>query len=81
MSTADVGVAVTGIAGPDGGSPEKPVGTVWIAVAQRGGGCQARLFTFSGSRDMIRRRTAVAAMLFAEARVLGREFLDSRAKW
>ena len=30
---------------------------------------------------MIRRRTAVAAMLFAEARLLGREFLDTRAKW
>lgn len=81
ISAADAGVAVTGIAGPDGGSVEKPVGTVWIAVALRGGDCQALLLTFSGSRDMIRRRTAVAAMLFAEARVRGREFLDSRAKW
>jgi nicotinamide-nucleotide amidase len=80
-SGADAGIAVTGIAGPDGGTTEKPVGTVWIAVALRGGDCQARLFTFGGSRDMVRRRTAVAAMLFAEALLAGREFLDSRAKW
>jgi nicotinamide-nucleotide amidase len=80
-SEADVGIAVTGVAGPEGGTREKPVGTVWIGVALRGKDAQTRLFTFGGSRDMIRRRTAVAAMLFAEARVLGREFLDTRAKW
>jgi competence/damage-inducible protein CinA-like protein len=80
-SGAGIGVAVSGIAGPDGGSAEKPVGTVWIAVAKRGGACRARLFTFSGSRDMIRRRSAVAAMLFAEAELLGNDFLDSRTKW
>jgi nicotinamide-nucleotide amidase len=78
---ADVGLAVSGIAGPEGGTPEKPVGTTWLAVALRGGDCQARLFSFSGSRDMVRRRTAVAAMLFAEARLFGRDFLDSKAKW
>jgi nicotinamide-nucleotide amidase len=72
---------VTGIAGPDGGTAEKPVGTVWIAVALRGQGCQTRYFSFSGTRDMIRRRSAVASMLFAESQLLGREFLDTRAKW
>ncbi|HEY9593740.1 MAG TPA: CinA family nicotinamide mononucleotide deamidase-related protein [Spirochaetia bacterium] len=71
-SAADVAVAVSGIAGPDGGTAEKPVGTVWTAVAHRGGSCATRLWNFSGSRDMIRRRTAVAAMLFAEAQILGR---------
>jgi nicotinamide-nucleotide amidase len=80
-SEAGVSIAVSGIAGPDGGSADKPVGTVWLAVAVRGGETQARLFTFSGSRDMIRRRSAVAAMLFAEARLLGRDFLDTRTKW
>ena len=80
-SGTDAAIAVTGIAGPEGGTPEKPVGTVWIAAALRDGGCETCLFTFSGSRDMIRRRTAVAAMLFAEARLLGREFLDMRGKW
>jgi nicotinamide-nucleotide amidase len=80
-SGTDASIAVSGIAGPEGGTPEKPVGTIWLAVALRDGGCAARHFNFSGSRDMIRRRTAVAAMLFAEARLLGREFLDMRAKW
>ena len=80
-SEAGISMAVSGIAGPDGGSADKPVGTVWIAVALRSGETAARLFNFSGSRDMIRRRTAVAAMLFAEAMLLGRGFLDTRTKW
>jgi len=80
-SGAEVGVAVSGIAGPEGGSPEKPVGTVWMAVAVKDGGCDVRLFNFSGTRDMVRRRSAVAVLLFAEARLLGRQFLDTRGKW
>jgi nicotinamide-nucleotide amidase len=80
-SGALVGIAVSGVAGPDGGTPEKPVGTVWIAVALGVQDCATTSFQFSGSRDMIRRRTAVAAMLFAEARLRGTNFLDSRAKW
>jgi PncC family amidohydrolase len=80
-SGAEAGLSVSGIAGPDGGTPEKPVGTIWIAVALKGGQCEARLFSFSGSRDMIRRRSAVAGMLFAEARILNRDFLDTRSKW
>ena len=80
-SEAGVAVSVSGIAGPDGGSADKPVGTVWIAVALRGGACVVRLFNFSGSRDMIRRRSAVASMLFAESLILGRDFLDTRTKW
>jgi PncC family amidohydrolase len=80
-SGADAAVSVSGIAGPDGGTPERPVGTIWMAVALKQGGCSSRHFSFSGSRDMIRRRTAVAAMLFAEACLLGRDFLDMRSKW
>jgi len=80
-SQAGVALAVTGVAGPDGGTPDKPVGTVWIAAALRGEECQARLFSFSGSRDMVRRRAAVAAMLFTESRILGRGFLDTQTKW
>ncbi len=80
-SDADAALAVTGIAGPDGGTAEKPVGTVWIAVVLRGESCRARLFSFSGTRDMVRRRSAVASMLFAESQLLGRGFLDTRAKW
>jgi nicotinamide-nucleotide amidase len=53
-SRADISVAVTGIAGPDGGSIHKPVGTVWIAWMKRGFPVQSQLHTFSGDRYDIR---------------------------
>lgn len=70
-SGASVAVAVTGIAGPGGGSDDKPVGTVWIAWKRRGGYPQAGLFQFDGDREAIRRQTVRAALdgLLAEAAV------------
>lgn len=59
---ATVAVAVTGIAGPTGGTPEKPVGMVWIAWQRRGGAARAEEFRFKGSRDAVRRRTVAAAL-------------------
>lgn len=50
---SDYGVAVTGIAGPDGGTPEKPVGTVWCAVGQRNGEIRAWKLQAHGNRDMV----------------------------
>lgn len=61
-SGASVAVAVTGIAGPGGGSPDKPVGTVWIGWKQRGGYARAEVFQFDGDRDAIRRQTVDAAL-------------------
>lgn len=55
----EVSVAVSGIAGPDGGSAEKPVGTVWIAFAYPSG-TRARKYTFSGSRESIKAQTVMA---------------------
>jgi nicotinamide-nucleotide amidase len=61
-------VAVTGIAGPSGGSPEKPVGTVWIAVSDPAG-TETRRFVFPGSREMVRERTVNKALEMAYRRV------------
>ncbi len=80
-SGAGVSLAVSGIAGPDGATPDKPVGTVWMACRVRGGADSARQFWFSGGRDAVRRKTAVAGMLFAESALEGREFLDTLTKW
>lgn len=61
-SGATVAVAVTGIAGPGGGSPDKPVGSVWVAWKRRGGYAHAQLFRFDGDRDAVRRQTVAAAL-------------------
>jgi nicotinamide-nucleotide amidase len=61
-SGASVAVAVTGIAGPGGGTPDKPVGTVWIGWKRRGGYPQAQAFRFGGDRDAVRRRTVATAL-------------------
>lgn len=55
-------LAVTGIAGPDGGSPQKPVGTVWIAWAGPEGPAAAERFFFSGDREQIRKQAAESAL-------------------
>lgn len=65
-SGASVAVAVTGIAGPGGGSADKPVGTVWIGWKRRGGYTRSELFHFDGDRDAVRRQTVAAALLGLE---------------
>lgn len=59
---ADWGAAVTGVAGPGGGSPDKPVGTVWLAWVRRGHPPQARRELFAGDRIAIREQTAHLAL-------------------
>ena len=67
----ELGLAVTGVAGPDGGSEEKPVGTVYIALADAGG-CRSERFRFGGSRDKVRIRTAFTALDWLRHRLLAR---------
>jgi nicotinamide-nucleotide amidase len=61
-SAADAAVAITGIAGPGGGSPEKPVGLVHIAAARRQGATLHRRLILDGERSDIRLQAALAAM-------------------
>jgi len=57
----EVGVGVTGIAGPAGGTPDKPVGTVAVAVAM-GRSVRSRLFRFVGEREQVKFQASQAAL-------------------
>ena len=61
-SPADLVIAVSGIAGPEGGTPDKPVGTVYLAWALRGGPVQTEIRHFLGNRDEVRLEAVAAAL-------------------
>ncbi|MBL4762434.1 MAG: nicotinamide-nucleotide amidohydrolase family protein [Gammaproteobacteria bacterium] len=61
-SLADVALAVSGIAGPGGGSEEKPVGRVWLAWSQKNHPSIARLYHFDGDREAVRAQSVVQAL-------------------
>ncbi|MEP6849954.1 MAG: competence/damage-inducible protein A [Acidobacteriota bacterium] len=65
----DFAISVTGIAGPDGGSEEKPVGTVFLGLSYKGG-TRSRKFTFPGDRFLIRWRSSQAALEFLRRQML-----------
>jgi len=68
---ADVGIGITGVAGPDGGTAEKPVGLVWLSVAERGGARLTRSVNFPGSRADIRDRSTTVGMHLVRRLLLG----------
>ncbi|WP_395751728.1 competence/damage-inducible protein A [Prosthecobacter sp.] len=70
-SGADHALAVTGVAGPTGGTPEKPVGTVWIALATKGAETWAQKKFSPGSRDRFKLLTSQAALDMLRRRMLG----------
>ncbi len=63
---ADIGIAVTGIAGPLGGTPEKPVGTVFIGISAKEI-TKVRNFSFTGSRLEIKQKTSDKALEFLKS--------------
>lgn len=72
INNSDFSLAVTGIAGPSGGTVEKPVGTVWIAWGvkiQDKFILESELFVFSGDRNEIRNQSAIKALLGINERI------------
>ncbi len=70
---ADVGVSITGIAGPGGGTAEKPVGLVYIGLAQKGQEPRAYRYTMFGNRTAIRQRAAQEALVMLHHALTGQE--------
>ena len=61
-SRAQVSVAISGIAGPSGGTPHKPIGTVWLGWAMEGTESRYRSTHFAGDREMVRQQAVMAAL-------------------
>jgi nicotinamide-nucleotide amidase len=72
----DVAVATTGVAGPDGGTPEKPVGTVCIGLATAADVCTSR-YQLWGTRDWVKLLTSQIALDWLRREALGLEMTDS----
>lgn len=68
---ADLGVGITGVAGPDGGTDDKPVGLVWISVAEHGGARIDRKVNLPGARADVRDRTTTVALHLLRRVLLG----------
>lgn len=71
LSGADISVAITGIAGPEGGTKEKPVGTLYFSVSDAGGTVTKHRLFPARDRDFIRRLSAYTALYFVRRRILG----------
>lgn len=79
ISHADYSLAITGIAGPTGGSPDKPIGTVYTAIHTNNGGWAQRFF-LEGSREEIRLQSVELSLRILLATALEEDFFDSRLR-
>jgi nicotinamide-nucleotide amidase len=68
LANSDFGLGITGIAGPTGGSPQKPIGTVFIALSDKNK-TVCRRFRFPGGRELIRRKSALQALALLKSRL------------
>jgi PncC family amidohydrolase len=75
-ATTDYAISVTGVAGPDGGSEDKPVGTVWFGLADRDGVKTVKV-VFPGDRYLIRWRSSQAGLDLLRRRLLKRQNLKT----
>jgi nicotinamide-nucleotide amidase len=67
----DLAVAVTGLAGPGGGTPEKPIGLVYLSVARKSGEARVERRVFSGDRAAVRQAALAAALRLLQAEASG----------
>lgn len=81
ISGADLGMAISGIAGPSGGSKEKPLGLVYIAIKKKGDPALCTAFLFDGSRASIRKKSLIALLLIAENVIFNGKRLDKAHNW
>jgi nicotinamide-nucleotide amidase len=77
LLATDIAISVTGIAGPDGGTPEKPVGLVWIALDDASDGSHAYRFMLRGDRNSIQSRATTAGLGIIWRRCRGEERLPA----
>lgn len=77
-SGTELSIAVSGVAGPGGGTQEKPVGTVWIGVALKNCTYDIRKYLFDGNRQIVRKKTVQTALDMAEKIILNDSCLDSK---
>jgi nicotinamide-nucleotide amidase len=82
VSGTDYALSITGIAGPTGGSAEKPVGMVWLGFSAKGRKTQTVKLQFtSWGRVSVRRKASVAALILAGKYINGDALLDTVRKW
>jgi nicotinamide-nucleotide amidase len=62
LAEADIAVAISGVAGPSGGTPDKPVGTVWFAWIKANGEIKTELQHFSGDRNTVQKKAVIFAL-------------------
>lgn len=74
VAGADFAVSITGVAGPTGGTPEKPVGTVWFGLARKGEPTLTKHRLLPGGRDRVRTLAAYIALELVRRAALGRDF-------
>lgn len=73
---SDLAVSITGIAGPGGGTEQKPVGTVWFGLARKAGKTETLRHQFDGDRDLVRRRAAYRALDLVRRAAEGRDLTE-----
>ena len=81
VSGSDCALSITGIAGPSGGSEEKPVGMVWLGFAAKGRDPSCEITVHNMGRVSVRRKASVAALILASKYINGDALLDTVLKW